>query len=109
MLYTLPLVEDPSDEITGQISGILVKSLEWNMLSTVRREWNLTVSDLSELRQLIKGFLNALNEHLPDTVGKAKGRKFEQAHSIFNKVCEDGRLTFSCEISGISESFQNFR
>jgi hypothetical protein len=36
----LPLLEDPSN----QIAEVLVKSVEWNMLS---REWNLSVSDLS--------------------------------------------------------------
>jgi hypothetical protein len=40
MLYRLPLVEDPSEEI----ADALVKYLKWNMLS---REWNLSVSDLS--------------------------------------------------------------
>ena len=39
-LYKLPLLEDPSNDI----AEVLVKSVEWNMLS---REWNLCVSDLS--------------------------------------------------------------
>ena len=47
-LYKLPLLEDPSNEI----AEVLVKSVEWNMLS---REWNLSVSDLSELHKLSKG------------------------------------------------------
>ena len=41
-LYKLPPVVDPSNEI----AEVLVKSLEWNMLS---REWNLNVGDLSDL------------------------------------------------------------
>ena len=80
-MYKLPLVEDPSDEI----ADVLVKSLEWNMLS---RECTLTVSDLSELHQLSKGLLDALNEHLPDRVGGAQGWNFEKAHSILHKVRE---------------------
>jgi hypothetical protein len=60
-LYKLPLLEDPSNEI----AEVLVKSVEWNMLS---REWNLSVSDLSELHKLSKGLLEALNTHLPDRV-----------------------------------------
>ncbi len=43
--YKLSLLEDPSNEI----AEVLVKSVEWNMLS---REWNLNVSDLSELHKL---------------------------------------------------------
>ena len=41
LLFKLPPlgVVDPSNEI----AEVLVKALEWNMLS---REWNLTVSDL---------------------------------------------------------------
>ncbi len=54
MWYKLPLVEDLGDEI----ADVLVKYLEWNMLS---RGWNLTVSDLSELHQFSKGLLNTLN------------------------------------------------
>ena len=65
-LYKLPLLEDPSNEI----AEVLVKSVEWNMLS---REWNLSVSDLSELHKLSKGLLEALNTHLPDRVGGGKG------------------------------------
>ena len=52
------------------------------------REWNLSVSDLSELHKLSKGLLEALNEHLPDRVGGAKGWNFEKAHSILHKVRE---------------------
>ena len=66
LLYKLPRVEDPSKDI----ADVLVKSLEWNMLS---REWNLSTSDLSELHLLSKGLLDALNEHLPDRVGGSKG------------------------------------
>ena len=80
-LYKLPLLEDPSNEI----AEVLVKSVEWNMLS---REWNLSVSDLSELHKLSKGLLEALNTHLPDRVGGAKGWNFEKAHSILHKVRE---------------------
>jgi hypothetical protein len=80
-LYRLPLLEDPSNEI----AEFLVKCLEWNMLS---REWNLSVSVLSELHQLSKGLLQALNECLPDRVGGAKGWNFEKAHSILHKVRE---------------------
>ena len=80
-LYKLPLLEDPSNEI----AEVLVKSVEWNMLS---REWNLSVSDLSELHKLSKGLLEALNTHLPDRVGGAKGWTFEKAHSILHKVRE---------------------
>ena len=80
-LYRLPLLEDPSNEI----AEVLVKSVEWNMLS---REWNLSVSDLSELHKLSKGLLEALNTHLQDRVGGAKGWNFEKAHSILHKVRE---------------------
>ena len=80
-LYKLPLLEDPSNEI----ADVLVKSLEWNMLS---REWNLSVSDLSKLHTLSKGLLDALNEHLPNRVGGALGWNFEKAHSILHKVRE---------------------
>ena len=80
-MYKLPLVRDPSDEI----ADVLVKSLEWNMLS---REWNLTTGDLSQLHRLSKGLLNTLNTHLPDRVGGAKGWNFEKAHSILHKVRE---------------------
>ncbi len=81
MLYRLPLVEDSSDEI----ADVLVKSLEWNMLS---RDWNLSISDLSELHRLSKDLLDSLNDHLPDRVGRAKGWNFEKAHSILHKVSE---------------------
>ena len=67
-LYKLPLVGDPSNDI--QVAEVLVKSLDWSMLS---REWNLSVSDLHELHILGKGLLKALNKHLPDRVGGAKG------------------------------------
>ena len=80
-LYKLPLLEDPSNDI----AEVLVKSVEWNMLS---REWNLCVSDLSELHKLSRGLLEALNEHLPDRVGGAQGWNFEKAHSILHKVRE---------------------
>ena len=80
-MYRLPLVEDPSNEI----AEVLVKSLEWNMMS---REWNLSVSDLSELHQLSKDLLQTLNDRLPDRVGGAKGWNFEKAHSILHKVRE---------------------
>ena len=46
------------------------------------------VSNLSELHQLSKGLLNALNEHLPDRVGRAKAWNFKKAHSILHKVRE---------------------
>ncbi len=39
-LYKLPPVVDPSNDV----SDVLVKALEWIMLS---REWNLTVRDLT--------------------------------------------------------------
>jgi hypothetical protein len=52
------------------------------------REWNLCVSDLSELHKLSRGLLEALNEHLPDRVGGAQGWNFEKAHSILHKVRE---------------------
>jgi hypothetical protein len=81
LLYKLPRVEDPSKDI----ADVLVKSLEWNMLS---REWNLSAGDLSELHLLSKGLLDALNEHLPDRVGGSKGWNFEKAHSILHKVRE---------------------
>jgi hypothetical protein len=80
-LYKLPLLQDPSNEI----AEVLVKSLEWNMLS---RECSLSVSELSELHQLSKGLLKTLNEHLPDRVGGAMGWNFEKAHSILHKVRE---------------------
>ena len=80
-MYKLPLLEDPSNEITE----VLVKSLEWNMLSW---ECSLCVSDLSQLHQLSKGLLKTLNEHLPDRVGGAMGWNFEKAHSILHKVRE---------------------
>ena len=80
-MYKLPLLEDPSNDI----AEVLVKSVEWNMLS---REWNLSVSDLSELHKLSKGLLEALIEHLPDRVGGALGWNFEKAHSILHKVRE---------------------
>jgi hypothetical protein len=80
-LYKLPLLEDPSNEI----AEVLVKSVEWKMLS---REWNLNVSDLFELHKLSKGLLEALNTHLPDRVGRAKEWNFEKAHSILHKVRE---------------------
>ena len=44
------------------------------------RECCLTVSDLSELYQLSKGFLKTLNEHLPDRAGGSKEQNFEKAH-----------------------------
>jgi hypothetical protein len=45
----LPVV-DPSNDV----SDVQVKALEWNMLS---REWNLTVSDLTDLHQQSKALL----------------------------------------------------
>ena len=80
-LYKLPLVVDPSNDI----ADVLVKALEWNMLS---REWNLTVSDLTDLHRQSKDLLEALKEHLPDRVGGARGWNFEKAHSILHKVRE---------------------
>jgi hypothetical protein len=62
------------------MSDVLIKSMEWNMLS---RGWNLSVSDLSELHQLSKGLLDALNELLPDRAGSEKVGTFK-------------RLTASC-------------
>ncbi len=52
------------------------------------REWKFTVGDLSELHQLSKGLLDALNQHLPDRVGGAKGWNFEKEQSILHKVHE---------------------
>ena len=49
-LYKLPPVVDPSNET----AEVLVKSLEWNMLS---REWNLNVGDLSDLHLQSKDLL----------------------------------------------------
>ncbi len=49
-LYKLPPGVDPSNEI----AEVLVKSLEWNMLS---REWNLNVGDLSYLQLQSKDLL----------------------------------------------------
>ena len=72
-LYKLPPVVDPSNEI----AEVLVKSLEWNMLS---REWNLNVGDLS--------YLQLQSKDLPDRIGGAKGWNFEKAHSILHKVSE---------------------
>jgi hypothetical protein len=80
-LYKLPPVVDPSNDI----ADVLVKALEWNMLS---REWNLTVSDLTDLHRQSKDLLEALKEHLPDRVGGARGWNFEKAHSILHKVRE---------------------
>ena len=80
-LHKLPPVVDPSNEI----ADVLVKTLEWNMLS---REWNLTVSDLADLHKLSKNLLEALKQHLPDRVGGASGWKFEKAHNILHKVRE---------------------
>ncbi len=80
-MYRLPLVEDPSNEI----DDVLVKSMEWNMLS---REWNLSVSVLSELHNLNKDLLYTLNYNLPDRVGGAQGWNFEKSHSILHKVRE---------------------
>jgi len=64
---------------------VLVKALEWNMLS---REWNLTVRDLTDLHQQSKALLEALKQHFPDRVGGAHGWNFEKAHSILHKVRE---------------------
>jgi hypothetical protein len=64
---------------------MLVKALEWNML---RRKWNPTVSDLTDLHQQSKALLEALKQHLPDRVGGALGWNFEKAHSILHKVRE---------------------
>jgi hypothetical protein len=80
-LFKLPPVVDPSNEI----AEVLVKALEWNMLS---REWNLTVSDLEDLHGQSKALLEALKECLPDRIGGAKGWCFEKAHSILHKVRE---------------------
>ena len=80
-LHKLPPVVDPSNEI----ADVLVKALEWNMLS---REWNLTVSDLTDLHKHSKDLLEALKQHLPDRVGGASGWRFEKAHSILHKVRE---------------------
>jgi hypothetical protein len=74
-LHKLSPVVDPSNEI----ADVLVKALEWNMLS---REWNLTTSDLTDLHWK---FLDALKEHLPDRVGGAKGWNFDKAHSILRR------------------------
>jgi hypothetical protein len=49
-LFKLPPVVDPSNEI----AEVLIKALEWNMLS---REWNLTVSDLEDLHGQSKALL----------------------------------------------------
>jgi hypothetical protein len=52
------------------------------------REWNLAVSDLSEIHQLRKDFLNALDEHLPHRMGGDKSWSFEKAYRILHKVHE---------------------
>ena len=78
-LFELPPVVDPSNEI----AEVLIKALEWNMLS---REWNLTVSDLEDLHEQSKSLLEALKECLPDRIGGAEGWCFEKAHSILHKV-----------------------
>ncbi len=80
-LFKLPPVVDPSNEI----AEVLIKALEWNMLS---REWNLTVSDLEDLHGQSKALLEALKECLPDRIGGAEGWCFEKAHSILHKVRE---------------------
>jgi hypothetical protein len=52
------------------------------------REWNLTVSDLTDLHQQSKALLEALKKELPGRVGGAKGWNFGKAHSILHKVRE---------------------
>jgi hypothetical protein len=74
-------VVDPSNEI----AEVLVKALEWNMMS---REWNVTVSDLQELHRKSVSLLELLETHLPDRVGGAQGWNFEKAHSILHKMRE---------------------
>ncbi len=80
-LYKVPPVVDPGNDV----SDVLVKALEWNMLS---REWNLTVRDLTDLHQQSKALLEALKQHFPDRVRGAHGLNFEKAHSILHKVRE---------------------
>ena len=62
-LWLRSLKEVLREDLSNAIADVLVKSLEWNMLS---REWNLSVSDLSKLHQLSKGLLDALNNHVSD-------------------------------------------
>ncbi len=52
------------------------------------REWNLAVSDLTDLHEQSKALLEALKQHFPDRVGGAHGWNFEKAHSILHKVRE---------------------
>ncbi len=84
LLFKLPPVVDQLDR-SNEIAEVLIKALEWNMLS---REWNLTVSDLEDLHGQSKALLEALKECLPDRIGGAAGWCFEKAHSILHKVRE---------------------
>ena len=73
--HKLPPVVDPSNEI----ADVLIKALEWNMLS---REWDLMASDWIDLHLQSKALLEALKACLPDRIRGAKGWCFEKAHSI---------------------------
>ena len=72
-------VVDPSDEI----QLVLVKCVEWNMLSL---EWDLSASEFEVLQEKSVELLEVLKEHLPDKTGEKSGWNFEKAHSILHKV-----------------------
>jgi hypothetical protein len=72
---------DPSDEI----QLVLVKCVEWNILS---REWDLSASEFELLQEKSVELLEILKEHLPDKTGEKSQWNFEKAHSILHKVRE---------------------
>jgi hypothetical protein len=72
-------VVDPSDEI----QLVLVKCVEWNMLS---REWDLCATEFQVLQEKSVELLDVLKEYLPDKCGEKNQWNFEKAHSILHKV-----------------------
>ena len=74
-------MSDPSDEVVE----VLVKCMEWNIVSHQHR---LLDADLARLQELAVELLDLSNWNLPDKCGE-KGRwNFYKAHSILHKVCE---------------------
>ena len=78
-LHGMAHAVDPSDEI----QLVLVKCVEWNILS---REWDLSASEFELLQEKSVELLEVLKEHLPDKTGERSQWNFEKAHSVLHKV-----------------------
>jgi hypothetical protein len=78
-LHGMEHAVDPSNEI----QLVLVKCVEWNILS---REWDLSSSEFEVLQEKSVELLEVLKEYLPDKSGEKSQWNFEKAHSILHKV-----------------------